>query len=869
MKNTAPNISDSIHNVPDRDTALFGRSDDVEAVVQRLSKPECRLLTLVGAGGVGKTRLAIHAAHQWSQRSALDAHFVPLQPVNTVERLLSVLADTLQFPQLAQNTPKEQLLRSLRDKSLLLLLDNFEQLLPVDGALFLAELLAAAPGVSALVTSREVLNLREEWLYPLRGLAYPTGPQQAEVDPDTFGAVALFADRARRIRPDFSLEQEQSDVIHICQLVEGLPLALELAASWTKTMPCAHIAGEIQSNLHFLTTSLRNVPEQHRSMRAVFEHSWSLLTEEEQHVFKRLTVFRGSFGREAAERVARASLVALASLVDKSLLHWEAGERYQIHELLRQFAAERLHATPQEAEGVHHAHCAYFATFLQERKVGILRKRQRESVAEIATELDNVRAAWQWAIDHAKVAELHSAVATLDLFYQIKSRYVEGAETFASAAQRLEEICAGEYVGPKNVASVLGELLVCLGWYGIRLGRLEDAQHGFERAQAIFRALGTSHPPGNGTDPRLGLGTLANIHGRYAEADALAESALRQNEASGDGLNLMVSHYVLGNAALAQGQYERAREHTQQAYDLAQANNERWSIAFYVNDLGHIARAQGEHEQARQHYQAAYEIRREFGDQQGMAIALNHLGEIAWLQSDYETAARLHGESLAIHREIDDRGGIAASLHGLGAAYCAAGTYADARRHLNEALLIAWEIGFTPLVLRILVSAADLLLQTQQTAPGAAALVAVEGHPATDGETRQRVQQLRLDSGIKVEPAEAPPELDRIVATVQAQLSTPSAPVTHNPTAKSHAPIAPKPIPRPSPPAQPLVEPLTPRELEVLGLIAQGMTNRQIAETLVLAVGTVKYYTSEIYGKLGVHNRVQAVARARELELLD
>ncbi len=285
----------------------------------------------------------------------------------------------------------------------------------------LSDILTAAPGVKFLVTSREVLNLQEECLYHVDGLPYPelppaSSPQEEGSIPkdsgedwgwlEEYGAVQLFVERARRVRRDFSLFDEAADVVRICRLVEGVPLAIELAASWAKTMPCSAIAAEIQRNLDFLATSLRNVPDRQRSMRAIFDQSWQLLTQKERDVFKRLSVLRGSFSREAAERIAGASLAILSALVDKSLMRTESRARYHIHELLRQYAALQLAQSPEDIARVYDLHCTYYADFLRSRQEEMFSSRQREMTAEIKAELDNIRAAWNWAVGMLKVCPL-------------------------------------------------------------------------------------------------------------------------------------------------------------------------------------------------------------------------------------------------------------------------------------------------------------------------------------------------------------------------------------------------------------------------------------------------------------------------------
>jgi predicted ATPase len=323
-----------------------GRTEELASLSTRLAEAACRLLTLVGPGGNGKTRLAIELARQKAPDFANGVYFVALQPVSSPDRLTATIAEGIGFSFYGQDDPEAQLLSFLSERQSLLLLDNFEHLL--ETADLLARMLAAAPGLKLLVTSREALNLQEEWLWHVRGMHFPDADRVADIE--AFSALKLFTERARRVRQDFSPEAEQSCIIRICQLVGGTPLALELAAAWLKTLPCDKIVHEIERNLDFLASNMRNIPERHRSMRAVFEQSWLLLSEDERLVLKRLSVFRGGFRQPAAEAVAGASLLTLSSLADKSLLYVDASGRFEIHELLRQFAEERLEREAGERE---------------------------------------------------------------------------------------------------------------------------------------------------------------------------------------------------------------------------------------------------------------------------------------------------------------------------------------------------------------------------------------------------------------------------------------------------------------------------------------------------------------------------------------
>ena len=381
------------HNLPVMPTPLVGREPELASLSRLLGDPHCRLLTLLGTGGVGKTRLAMEAASRSVGHFADGTYLVSLAGLNSSAFLDAAIADALGFSFQGATEPRAQLLNYLSAKRTLLLLDNFEHLLA--GVGYLAEILGHAPHVKLLVTSRERLNLQCEWVFEIQGLPVPASEQAKSLE--GYSSVALFVQRAGRARTDFELAAEDlHPVARICQLVEGLPLGIELAAAWVSILTCEEIAGEIEGSMDFLVTSLRDAPERQRSLRAAFDHSWNLLSDEERTALSRLAVFQGGFERQAAEDVAGASLPLLMALISKSLVHREESGRYGLHEVIRQYALAHL-SDDAQGEAMRDRHSDFYLSLLRDRESDLKGAAQRVALNELKREIDNVRGAWGWA----------------------------------------------------------------------------------------------------------------------------------------------------------------------------------------------------------------------------------------------------------------------------------------------------------------------------------------------------------------------------------------------------------------------------------------------------------------------------------------
>jgi predicted ATPase len=651
-----------------------------------------------------------------------------------------------------------QLLNYLREKELLLILDNFEHLL--DGTGVLADILTSAHRVKLLLTSRERLKLHGEWVYEIQGLAVPEAKHAARLE--AYSAAKLFLQSARRAQNDFSpSEAEKLAVVRLCRMVEGMPLGLELAANWVRLLSCAEIVDELAQSLGFLTTSFSNVLVRHRSIRAVFDHSWSLLSVEERSMFQRLSVFQGGFGREAAKQVAGASLSLLAALVDKSLLRRDRAGRYQMHELLRQYAAEKLEAAPAEKEAVQDRHGCYYLEFLRLQESRLKSRQQQQAMADIRMEVDNVRLACQWAIAHSWAREMGRAAQSLILFYDAQNWYYEAEALFRQAAEAFDREPSDRGEKERERGMGLGQVLAQHGWSSLRLGLFRIAKKQFQHSLVLLRRFGARIEL---ADTLQQFGILTWLTGDFPEAQLLLQEGLaiyREHEVS-QGIALCLGS--LGLIAQSLGNYGEAKHLMQQGLAIfKEIGDSRWT-AIALGHLIPVAYMLGDYTAAKQWLQESLTLSREIGDRWNIAHCLNHLGAMNYLSglAEWTEAKRLHEESLTLYQELGDGWGRAVSLNYLGYVTCALAEYGAAKQYFLAALQTATDAQLMPVALNALVGLATLLshLLTGEAEPGltpmkerAGELLAlVLSHPATGQEVKDKAQRLLTELQTKLPP---------------------------------------------------------------------------------------------------------------------
>lgn len=605
----SPTAPPSINNLPMPPTPLIGREVELAALARLLSDPHCRLLTLVGPGGIGKSRLAIAAAAISREQFRDGVCWVPLAPLSSPEFIVSAMSAALSLSFSASGDPRTQLVTYLRCRHLLLIIDNAEHLL-ADISL-LVDVLEQAPGVKLLVTSREVLNLRGEWVFDVQGLPVPDNGRCDEAMDSS--AVTLFVQRARQLKTDFQLSPEnQPWVARICQAVQGLPLGLELAATWIRSLTVQEIAQEIERDLRFLSTATRDLPERHRSLRAVFDHSWCLLAEEERRAVRRLSVCRGGFDREAAQAIAAADLSLLSALMAKSLLRRTATGRYDYHELVRQYAHEKL-AEAGEIDQACDQHLAFFMDLAEEAEPKLHGAEQAAWFARLEVDHDNVRAALAWS---------------------------------QTAPQR----------GGQGL-----RLSIALVFFWTVHGYFQEGQTWLERGLAQADAIDESLR----AKALSGIGTMAWCRGDYDTAIRFHQASLESYRLLGDQHGIAQALQNLGVQAFHQFRYEEAAALVHASLKLRRDLGDRPGIANALISLGVAARKQNDLAQSIQHYEEALSLYRELSDTRWIAGTLLNMGIAVFEQGDYRRARQLHRESLPLFVELGDRQALPESLGGL------------------------------------------------------------------------------------------------------------------------------------------------------------------------------------------------------------
>jgi diguanylate cyclase (GGDEF)-like protein len=712
-------------NLPTSTTSFVGREREIRALKHDLATE--RLLTIVGPGGIGKTRLAVQIAAEVVDQFAHGAWFVSLADIAAADHTVYAIATALGITLHGTRSPREQVLAHLRDRELLLVIDNVEHVLP--GVDLLATLLDHAPGLRVLATSRERLALPGEIAVELGGFGAPE-PDGA-VDVVRSGAAQVFVQSANRALRSYTLTPDDEPYVEqICRMVGGMPLGLELAAAWTPLFSCREIAEQIADNLDFLASAPTG---QQHNLRAVFEYFWRQLSADEQRVVRALGVFRGGFDRLSARDVAGASPFLLAALVDKAFLWPLSGARYTMHKLLQQYAEEQLRGSPADARDVPARHAAQYLRLAQEATTAMLSDEQTRWLDRIEAEHDNMRAVLTWSLAHAgdepKLDRGLRLAAALGQFWRVRGHCTEGREWI----KRL--------LNQPHVDS-LSSRADALRWAGILAQEQGDYPEAQELLDQRLRLAEANGDQAAIADTLAYLGWIASVAGEYEQSGAFLEESVAIAREIGDLPTLVHALNNLGNTLYRQAEFDRSFAVYREAIDIARELGDRHAISDSLLGLGNNAIRHDDYAAAAAHYHECLHHAREIGDRRRIGEALGNLGGLASRNEDYPAALRYFEECYDAFQSIGDQLDVAMLLGNLGALLLQTGDQLAAQRRLVECIELSQEIGAQPLVLSSLARLADLRARAGNAEQALEWLEVVIAHPATGREHLLEIEAL-------------------------------------------------------------------------------------------------------------------------------
>jgi serine/threonine protein kinase/tetratricopeptide (TPR) repeat protein len=686
----------SPNNLPTPTTPFLGRADEVAELKQLLTSSRARLITILAQGGMGKTRLSLEVARHVARHFAQGATFVSLARIDSAQFLAQTIAEELRLSLSSREDPKVQLLDYVRNAEMLLVLDNFEHVL--EGYGVVQELLESSRGLSILATSRERLNLQGEVVLHLGSMK--TAEWESIDEALTYSVVQLFMQGARRARAGFALQpSDLSGLTRICRLMEGLPLAILLAAAWVDVLSVDEIGVEIEKSSALLETELKDVPERHRSLRSVVDSTWRRLESPEQELFARLSVFRSSFNRQAAEEVAGASLRSLSKLVSKSLLVREAESgRYRVHEVLRRYAQERLQASELEDRNAHKAHGVFFAGFMQERWKHLKDHRTKAALQEIKDDIENVRAAWRYWLEERDATQLRKFFESFWMAHETWGWFRPAVDLFREAISLLE----GERAESDGLESIRAFALAEEGWFSSLLG-----------------------------SPEVGIG--------------LAQASLETLRPLDEDLYLPISSLNIN--AIFLNRLQEVETGSRAMLEGARRRGDRWQESFGFIWSAYTHMAVGRPTEAQQDAEAALAILERLQNPFGVSVAAGIvLGAVHMAQGQMQMARRAYERGLEAAESIEYRRVVQLTYDSLGTIALLAGQMDDAESYFTKSLRITFESGQTREQLGSLRDLASVYKSQGNLEKAVEFLAVVLGHPAREQNSLSRRESLKSEA---------------------------------------------------------------------------------------------------------------------------
>lgn len=643
-------------SLPMQFTRFFGREVELARLQQMIDTESARMITLSGAGGTGKTRLAVEFAKSLAERYHGAVWFVPLADLSDSRLIAGAILDTLKIARSASMEPIDQVVQALTGRASLLVLDNYEQLVE-EGATVVRALVDRVPELTCIVTSRMLLGISGEREFAVPPLAVPHGAADAE-SLTLYESVQLFVDRAQSVKPDFHVTgKNAAAVAQLCERLEGIPLAIELAAARAQVLTPLQIVAQLENRFDFLVSRKRDAEERHRTMRAAIDWSYRLLAPELQRFLNRLSVFRGGWTFEAAEIVCEEpmALDMLAQLKECSLILTDETReqmRFRMLEMLREFAWEKLNQNGDVV--VRDLHLSYFLSLAEQAEPQLRGKDQTDWLERLEGEIDNLRASLEWAaLDRARVVAGLRMAGSLCQFWEVRGHHSEGRMQLERAIER---------DGDRAITRERAKAILGIGTLAYRQGEFTEASKWLN--QSLYLSQELSDRMGI-SDSMTCLGWVASDSGDFATATDLYQESLALKRDLGDALGIASLLSNLGSIAIHQGNSHLASELFRESLAIQRDIGNSWGIATSINNLGVALYAQGDFDGAQTLHEESLAIRRTLEDNRGIAMSLANLGLIASTLKQYGRAAVLCKESLSIRRKLSDRLGIALAMEAL------------------------------------------------------------------------------------------------------------------------------------------------------------------------------------------------------------
>lgn len=647
------------HTIPIQANSFVGRQMELDEISKMLEQPSCRLLTLKGLGGIGKTRLALQFSKSQAERFSDGVHFIFLAALQSTKNLAATILNTLKISVSVGQTPEACLKSSLQNKKILLTLDNFEHLL--EGVSLLGELLECAPNLKLLVTSREPLNITWEQTFEVFGMRYPKKVKEENFA--KYDAVRLFTRTAQLTDSHFQLEKENySAVLDICRIVEGMPLGLELAASWLQLSSCQQVADLLAEDVALVESTLRDIPERHRNLDRVFEQSWQLLSELEQSVLSQLAIFRGGFDKEAVKVIINSQPITLLRLRQKSLVRRARGEQFDMHEVIRQGAEKKLKENDGKYQKVRSGHSKYYLSLFINNKNAI-EASELEIIKIIKANSDNIREAWNWAVYTLDIETLQSSLTPIHFFHMDQGRFQEAIELYNYAEKYISQHHAKSPIFP--------HLLERKSW-------------------------------------------CLNMLGDVQQSIAYSKESIKLSKKLKDIKGIIVSLYTFGVIEKGRGNDFQARAAWQEALDLAEEHDETVEALNIFSNLAVLEEREGNYKKAEANYRGALKASKQLGENPRYLMYLNNLATFLLNRERFDEAEILAKEGFSLSESINQSAMLPYFLLKLARVASFRKAYDEAWQLAQRGLILAQEQNNTSYCAKLYHFLGDIALTTKQ-----------------------------------------------------------------------------------------------------------------------------------------------------------